>query len=279
MRSFGLMVLVTGCSSSVDGQLVDALTGAQVAQSESGDPLRVIARAASADAGMTCMTFEGAVAADGSFKIEGLCGGQVYTLATDDKGIWFADGASVPDGGAAGLELKVYRAPYDGMGMYELSEGKLAGIRAAKGALQSETIFDSEETVQSPKELPKNIPVISEGEYLVLAGEEFVSNYTFQPLIKSEARKFGNRKEFVEMSPWWYVGTSFTSDTEFERKTATVDTSKVIAKVREEGEGEKATKRQATYYAHDALPAGRYAVMKEGERRIYAVDFGAPPAP
>jgi hypothetical protein len=62
------------------------------------------------------------------------------------------------------------------------------------------------------------------------------------------------------------VGVNFVSDTEIERKTTTVDEAKVVTKTKDA--------HTARYMGGDSVAPGRYAIVKDGGKRGWIVDFG-----
>jgi hypothetical protein len=226
---------------------------------------RIIARAVSPDASLTCKTFEATTDGAGAFKIVGLCGGTAYTLTTSNDQFWIPDLEEVPDGGAAGLALQAWVAS-EGSGVYKLSGTDLSGIRSTTD-LKWQTLIDSEETVGYPARIPGKVELIGEGEHLVLLGADSIASLQFAPLIRTGERKFAGE---ITMQPWSFIGAKFTDDATMERVAATVDDGKVT--VKEAGE------RGAKYVAHDALAAGRYVVYNPKKQRgvITVVDFGTP---
>ena len=91
-----------------------------------------------------------------------------------------------------------------------------------------------------------------------------------EPLINSDKRRLGkvanDGKEYVDQVPWAYLGIAFTSDTEFEERSVTLDESKVLSK---EKRG-----RTARFISADSVPPGRYAVVKAGGKRAWIIDMG-----
>jgi hypothetical protein len=278
-----LMCLAVGCNVTVEGKVVDGMTGEAIAgrtaDTEEGKGMRILFKAVSTDekgkqsqnvaAGAMCLVKEAAVGEDGSFSVGDVCASASdYTIELSDKNLFLADVAGIEKGyeGGAPLELKVWRAP-KGTGVFKLAGTELSRIGSATD-LRTDFVFKSEEKVQSPKEF-KAVPLIGAGEYLVLSGK--ASGYSVVPLINSGKRRLGKEanaaKEWVDQAPWAYLGVEFTSDTEIERKTAAFDAAKVIAKAK--------GKRKANFVGSDAVPAGRYIIMPEGGKRGWIVDFGA----
>lgn len=257
--AFAALVL-GGCSSAaIDGTLTDGLTKKGVSD------VRIVAKATSPDASMTCQAFETTTGADGSFAIDGACTGTAYALSLGDDSWWVPDLAEVPDGGATGLALEAWRSS-QGSGVYKLSGDSFDGVRTAAD-VKSETILNTEEKVRFPwPTVPSKVPLVKADEHLVLVGPKTVDTFEILPLIKSETRKFGNKESWVTMDPWYYIGVKFTDDETFERVTATVDESKIISK--------KAGERAVKYVPGSAVEEGRYVVLAPDSKVVTIVDFG-----
>lgn len=258
-------LLLAGCgTSSVEGKLVDAFTGEVVTG------VRVIAKATGEDASMTCQSFDSEVDEQGGFAFMDLCTGTPYELRLDDDSLWLADHAQVPDGGIEGpVEAKVWRVP-KGSGVYKLAGSKLEALKTATD-VKKEKIKGSEDTVRYPARRHKSYPLIAKGEYLVLVGEGNIQDLQPHPLIASGERKFGDDDVTITMDPWDYVGVRFEDDKTYETVEAKPDTSTFVDK--------SGADRAARFIPGEALPAGRYAWLKEKDRRMYILDFQAPPAP
>ncbi|MEQ1565194.1 MAG: hypothetical protein ABMA64_06110 [Myxococcota bacterium] len=255
-------VVLVGCGSvSVEGRVVDGLNGQPIA-----GPYRVKAKAVSAEAAISCQFFDADVSAEGKFVLDQLCTGTAYTLETDRDDVWLVDQDQVPEGGwAQPTDLVAWRVP-KGAGLYKLSNGQLEALKTAAD-VKSEKILGSEERVLYPAAIPNAVTVIGPEDYLVLVGKAAVEELKIEPLVASGQRKFGDATITWTMEPWLYVGVKFTDDTTFERVPATVDAAKVVDKERGE--------RKARFVSGSALAAGRYAMLKEGDKRLYVFDFGA----
>lgn len=255
--------LTVACSSpSAKGTLTDGMTGEPIPE------MRIVATAVGTTS-MTCAAFEATTDANGAFEFKGLCSGSAYDLKTANENLWLAETDQIPDGGAESLPLKVWRAP-KGAGLYRLSGGELNAIKTTAD-IKSEPVWNHEtEKVTYPSTLPKAPVLIGADDHLVLVGEGAVTQTQFHPLIASGERKFGSDKTTkVTMQPWSYIGVEFRSDTDYDRKTAAPDATKVLNK--QKGD------RNVSWVKGDALPAGRYAVHKEKDQRTTVLDFGAAP--
>jgi hypothetical protein len=282
MMSTMLLLGAAGCNVTVEGKLVDGISGEPImgatAETPAGKELRVFFRAVATDtdgktapnpgSGAMCMVKEAIVAEDGGYTVPDLCASKTaYAIELSDRNMFLAETDSVEMGyeGGAPLELKVWRAP-KGTGLFKLSGAELSRVDSST-ELNSDFVLNTDEVVLSPKGI-KGVPVIGAGEYLLLSGQ--MAAFEVTPLIASGKRRLGkeanSKSTWVDLQPWSYVGVEFTSDKAFERKTVTLDATKVITK--EKG------KRVAKYLASDVVPAGRYILHKDGAKRAWIVDFG-----
>jgi len=277
------LLLAAGCNVTVEGAIVDGITGEPIAgkPADAGDDveaMRIVAQAMNEDdkgvltqnidASLPCMTFAADVGSDGKFSIPGVCASSsLYSLELNDPNLFLAEQDTIPMGfdGAAPVTIKAWRAPKGG-GVFKLGADGLSRVTSATD-LNFDFVYKSEQQVRSPKTI-KSVPLVAAGEHLVLAGS--ATNFAIEPIINSDKRRLGKAanesKEYVDQVPWAYLGIEFSSDTDFELKTVTVDDSKVISK---EKRG-----RTARFLAADSLPAGRYAIVKDGGKRIWIVDMG-----
>ena len=257
---FVLAVVGIGCvpAGSYQGKLVDAI---------SGDPMsdvRLLAKSDPMSSDMGCQAFEAMTGPDGSFTIEGLCAADTYVLHPSLTFMLLDGGGSI-DGSVQATDvdtIQVWRDP--GSGVY-LLDGKKMDKQSTASDVESKNILDSEEKVFYPAKLPLTFTELAAGQFLMLSGDRNIEKLGFYPLIESGERNFGTTAETDKDEPWSYIGIEFTSDTEFERKTATPD----AAKVKEV----KLSGKHVVYIAHDALPAGQYALWEQDGRRMYAVQF------
>lgn len=258
------VITLVGCTSpSASGTLIDVVAGDKPIAG-----MRLIAEA-SGSASVSCSTFEATTDDNGNFKFDALCSGTAYKLKPGNENLWLADGDVIPDGGGEGLQFKAWRSP-TGPGAYLLTGTELQAIKTSAD-IKKEPIWKSDtEVALYPATVPKSPAVIPADGYLVLVGERAAKQTAYWPLIASETRTFGSPTTTkITMDPWSYIGIEFSSDTEFERKTATPDDSKILKK--------DAGDRVTHWIPGNALPAGRYAMHKEGDTRTTIVDFGAAP--
>lgn len=262
--SLALLVSLTGCSKAViSGTLTDGLTNQPVAEQ------RLVIKADSDSASLTCQAFETTTDASGAFTFGDACTGTGYTLSVGDDTWWIPEGTQIADGGAEGLALSAWRNG-PGEGLYHLSGGDFNAIRTTAD-VRTTKIYKSEEDVRMPWDtIPARLTRIAPGEYLVINGPRTVEKMEIHPAIKSEARRFGNTSEWEDMGAWTYIGVRFEDDTTFERVAAKLDDSKVITKAG----GDRAGK----YIPAEALEAGRYALLEPEGRVVTLLDVGPAPA-
>jgi hypothetical protein len=276
---FTWMLAVLGCSSiTVEGTLVDGLTGAPIQ-----GPKVITAKAVSPDTSMGCQFLSGEVGADGSFSVGGLCGGVSYELDLDDNTLWLADGAAVPEGGLpASTKLAAYRVPKSA-GLYRrTSAGELEELKTAAD-LTSEKLIGADVRVKYPGQIvEEHVPVLQPGEHLVLVGKSVVDEIRFSAVVPSGPRHFDGGKCYqgndctVNMPDWMYLSTRFVDDKTVEPVEPAIDQGKVVTKRQEA--------RVVQWYPAEAFAAGRYALMRDSDRRMYLVDAlqklpAPPPAP
>ncbi len=256
----GLAALALGAcgGNKVEGKVVDGRTG----QAMGGFTLKA---SAAEDTNMTCQYFEAEVADDGSFLFESLCSGVPYNLESSREDIWLADGPSVPAEGIEGAtEFKVWNAP-KGSGIWRVPAGGDLQQLKTTADIKQESLKESDEVVHYPSNIPKNVPLVAGNDVLLIVGNP--AEMLFKPLIyEADVRKFGDEQTNVKMDPWWYVGKRFSDHSVFEVVEATVDAGQLADK-------SDAT-RAARWMNAGALPAGRYAVHRADDRRMYIIDFG-----
>ncbi len=257
-----LLAILAACTKpgSFQGRLVDGLTGQPIAGA------RLLAKAPDS-LDLTCQVFEATTGEDGSFTFAKTCPDTRYRIESTDETLLLADMEPF-DGGAQQppvVEVKAWRGAKGG-GLYIVEDGKVNRVPTSAD-ISRKTILDSDEEVLYPAAIPGTIHRVKPGSYLLVATEGSIKKLEFFPLIQDEnKRRFGTRKEWTTLDPWWYVGVKFESDTKFERVAAEMDASKVTD-VTVQGV-------QLRYIEGSALPPGRYAIMGKKDRRMYIIDFG-----
>lgn len=263
-----LAVLALGCApkGSYDGKLMDPVTGKTAAGV-------VVVASSTTTPTPSCMEIEATTGEDGAFRIEGLCGSGEYHLALRDKTLILEDVGAIQGGipATGTVDLDLWKnAP--GEGIWTWSGGEFSKMRTI-AEIGVDKIWNTEEEVVYPDTLPTRVVNVGGDGWLVFAGEKFTERYTFLPLIESGARKLGSSKEMHRSEPWWYVGTEFASDTEFTRKDAQIDASKVKALTQGD--------THLRFMRGDAVPNGFYVMYYEGFRddprykKMLMVNMGA----
>lgn len=250
---------LAACSvgGTLSGTLTDAVNG------KPRTDVRVIAKA-EGDADLTCQLQEAQVDANGAFTLPKLCSGVSYRVSLSDEGLLLAD-APLVDGSAPTtvLSLQAWRAP-KGKGLFILTDDKLDDVRTFTEIKQEVSVNDPNLKITYPYMKPTKLSyVVEPGSFLVVSGKSNVETHQYLPLIADPGKRTFQAGS-IENHAW--AGARFTSETEWEPVTATLDSSKV--KQVETGE------RIVQYIAHDALPEGRYAIFGEGDTRMFIVDFG-----
>jgi hypothetical protein len=287
---------LAACSSvTVEGNLVDGLDGKPVK-----GPMGITARTTGTDTSLGCQFLSGEVDESGHYEVSGLCAGP-YALSLEREDLWLAEGAEIPDGGfGAPRDLQVFTVPKSAGVYLRAADGTLSEVKTAAD-LASEKLVDRTERVSLPENIvPDHIAVVEPGQHLVMVGKNVLDELAITPVVPSTQRAFGTTAETVRMQPWWYLGTRFVENgtgalvvtepilvgceprapgsTEVvcegsakvpvavEKVEAKLDPAKVVEK--------RADPKAVRWLAADALPKGRYALMREGDRRMYLVDFG-----
>jgi hypothetical protein len=252
------------CSSvNVEGRMVDGRTGEPIP-----GPYKVSIKALSPDVAVSCQVKQTEVGPDGRFSVPGLCAGSAYRIETDREDLWLAGVDEVPDGGFPGpTDIQAWHAP-KGSGVYRYTGGTFEVLKTAAD-VGKVTIRTTGEPILYPDSL-QTPAVIGPGDQLVLVGKTTIEEFRFEPVLASGPRVFGDADTKITMEPWSYVGVRFLDDARFEVVKATIDPALQVDKAK--------GNRVVRWLPAEALPAGRYALFKEGDRRMYVVDFGAAPA-
>ena len=263
IRFLALTALLSACSTS------GSYTGQLVAQLGSNLPegLRIVAQADDSTSDLTCQTFEATPDASGAFVLTGLCADTSYTLSLTEKNLLIEGSHTIQGTTEEVLStlLKVWPASA-GNGVAMFTEGKLKAVSTYTNVKKLQ-LLESEEDVLYPRHKPNSSVLMAEGAHLVLTGQNTVSKLVFQPLIEEKVER--NFHDEYTLGPHFYVGLRFTTDTEVERVEAALDAGKVINVL--------GADMPVRYIAHDALPPGHYALMGEGDERMYTITFGPQP--
>ncbi|NOY25794.1 MAG: hypothetical protein GXP62_07955 [Oligoflexia bacterium] len=261
----GLSACVPG--GSLTGTLVDGLAGTP----RTGDELRIIAKTADLS-DPTCGAKESLVDAAGAFSLQALCADNTYALSLSD-GSLMLEGAPTADGSAqvVGVNLTTWRAPA-GPGIYVLSADALSMVRTFTDVKYETKVDDPEMKVAYPYMKPTGkVKTVNPGDFFIISGQAYLDRLKWRPLIADPGKRTFSDGSITDHI---WVGMKFISDTDWEPVTATLDESKVKVV--------KAGDRVVHFIPSDALPAGRYALYGDKDKRMFIVDMGrsfAPAAP
>jgi hypothetical protein len=229
------------------------------------ESVRVVAKTIDQTNDLTCMARESTTTGQGVFTLKDLCRGLRYGLSIPDPSLQLSGQLAVTGGEASEevVDHTIWRAP-NGPGLYRLADDKLTRIRTWAD-VDSAKILGSSEVVRYPmmKPTPKTKLVnIGPGNYLVISGAYDIKRLQFHPLIPGPGRR-----AFVgtTITNHVYIGVRFSSDTVFKRMRVTLDQTKVSKVL--------SGKHAYHYLGHEALPAGRYAVLSDKDNVTYLVDF------
>jgi hypothetical protein len=258
--TLSLLLSMACTKATITGTVTDALTGAPIAD------LRVVAKSSDAT-DLTCMALEGTTDATGTFSIANVCANNYDLSAGDDmlllQGDITADGS---DKAAGPKSIQAWTAP-EGSSVYFLSGGELTAQKTLSD-VSTATILGSDppHAVRYPETRLKTWPELAPGDYLVLTGASNMDTLKLHPVHESPEVKFEPDREDISHwslgKEWDYIGVVMTEDGGFELKEVTADASKVKDVSGVESRG-------ARYIPADALPAGRYALLKDKSKRTY----------
>lgn len=259
----GTLITLSACTKgAVSGTVTDGLTKAPVGE------LRILARSEAPD--QTCKVFETTTDASGSYKFDGLCAGQTYTLSSGDEARFFTGDQEVSGDEQAVSDLTAWQGP-EGAGVYVLKADGTMESQRTKADVAKATIFETEQQVRYPTGTPGSWPAVAAGSYLVLIGADTIANQQLHPLIESPEVKFNPDREglthFSLGQAWLYIGAKMDAEGAYTEVKTELDESKVITA--EHGE------RAAQYIPADAVPAGKYAMLTSKSKRTYMFEFGA----
>ncbi len=241
------------------GQVVDGMTQAPV----SG--LRLVARAQE-QADLTCQVLETETDAQGNYLFNNPCRDIPYTLESGDKTIFLAGGPSFTGGQPSEepVVIRAWQAP-PGEGVYVLKAGEIFAMRIASRVSEL-PLWKSKDKVLYPDTVPAKLPSIGAEDYLIVSGAKHIKRLALSPLIKHDGKlRFGSKNHYFDMDPWSYIGRRFESKEKHEAVEAQLDDAKVIKLIED--------KRALQYIPGTALPAGTYALMGPGDKRLYLLDF------
>ncbi len=255
-RSFPAFLVLFACATEpVSGTVVDGLSSQPVGG------FRLVASAVGEGVAPTCMAHDAEVAEDGTFAFTDLCADVAYRLRPDREGLWLADTDQVAAGlRAAPLEVVAWPAP-KGTGLYAIRGGDLVAVKTTD-EVRSEELGegDAATTFRYGAHTGRSAHPVAAGDRLLIVGAESLKHLEIWPLSEEGPRELTTADgRTVQLETHEALGAEAVTPGE-------------AGVVNKEG-GERAVR----YLASDALPAGRYAIVGEGDRRMYLVEFGATP--
>jgi hypothetical protein len=151
-------------------------------------------------------------------------------------------------------------------GVYILHDNQMSRIRTRTRLMTDERVKGSDVPAVYPESIFQTPSMVRAGQHLVLVGASTIQDTRFEPIISEPAaRTFDSGASLAGHA---FVGLRFASDEDYEVVVAELDTEKVI----DVGEGAPLARR-ARYIPVDALPAGHYALSREGSQDALVVGF------
>ena len=260
-----LIFLFALCGCSGAGEYRGVLTNGMDATPLAG--IRIVAKASPAPPDLTCQVREVTTGSDGSFVFADLCRKQNYVMSIPAPTLQMSGNTVVA--GAEEMEPathQAWRSP-DGQGLYRLQGESVVSLPTFSDVATDVAADGS--TVRYPDMKPTGkVITIGEGEHLVLAGKKTIQRLQFYPLVSHTGRV---RLKDDIIRDHVFIGVSFDEAGQPTPQEAEFDDSK-ITEVLIRGEGMR-------FIGHDALPAGRYAVLGAKDSRVTILDFGGSQAP
>ena len=254
----GLSVSACNPNGTFQGQLRDGLSDAP----QQG--VRIIARGiGSGDP--SCGVREATTDSEGTFVISDTCPKTFYNIETTQNTLFLSGNKPIVGGEVATQIVKVslWRAPTDG-NIAILNGDELIPLRSFSD-VETDTVAGTDIQVRYPSKKPLRVPTVGVGKFLVISGKETMERIQLLPLIPdSEARKFEGD---LTIRDHVWIGTQFVSDTEVESVEAEINSE------RKKEAADAKGKRMARYLSHNAVPAGRYALLSKTDSRTYVIDF------
>jgi len=258
----GLSFQGVGCggSSAYSGLIVNGMDGAGL-----GD-VRIVARSSPPSPDLTCRVRETKTKPDGTFVFADLCRNQNYIMSLPSPTLHLS-GTNVIGGSETNQDGKhqAWHAP-DGQGVYRLSSGSVQALPTFSDVVRDQT-QDGQPVIYPTMKPTGKVITIEDGQHLVISGKNWVKRQKIKPLNSDTGRRrlaSGIIRDHVYIGVEWKDGERVSTE-------AQLDESKV-KEVLIRGEGVR-------YFAHDAVPAGRYALLGEDDARVTIIDFGVSQAP
>jgi len=257
----GLVMVGCGGGGDYKGVLTNGMNGEPLAD------VRILAKSSPPSPDMTCQVRETKTGPTGAFTVAALCHKQTYILSVPQPNLQLSGGSVIE--GSEQTEPGSHQAWWspDGSGVYLLSGDAVKPLPTFSDVESDETLDGQKIRYPSMKPTGKVITVDA-GKHLVISGKKMVKRLQFFPLVSDPERR---RLKSGWITDHVFIGHKFTSNTQHEPIETVLDTNKVKdVLIRNEG---------VRYIAHDALPAGRYALLGNDDERVTILDFGSSQAP
>jgi hypothetical protein len=252
---FALFLVGCGGPSEYQGKLTNGMSGTPLAS------VRIVAKASPIPPDLTCQVREATTAADGTFTLTDLCRNQNYVMSIPAPTLQMEGNTVVSAGEVDAPFHSAWRCP-DGHGVYRLQGESIASLPTFADVASDEAKDGTK--VRYPEMKPTGkVITIGEGDFLILAGKRTIQKMQLHPLVAQPNRV---RLKGDIIRDHVFIGVSFDAAGNPTPENATVDDSKVTD-VLIRGEGMR-------FMAHDALPAGRYALLGDKDSRVTILDFG-----
>lgn len=254
---FALFLVGCGGPSEYRGVLNNGMGGSPLGA------VRIVAKASPIPPDLTCQVREATTAADGTFTLTDLCRKQNYVMSIPAPTLQMEGNTVVAaTEGEGAIEHRAWRSP-DGHGVYRLQGESIASLPTFAD-VASDVAKDGT-TVRYPEMKPTGkVITIGKGDFLVLAGKRTIQKMQLHPLVAQPERV---RLERDIIRDHVFIGVSFDGAGTPTQQKAVIDDSKVT-EVLIRGEGMR-------FMAHDAVPAGRYALLGDEDARVTILDFGS----
>ena len=262
-KSIFSIFVFSGCSGS--GVYQGVLANGMDNQTLSG--IRIVAKSSPPSPDLTCQVRETTTDAQGAFTLSDLCHDQSYVMEIPQPNLQLSGNIVVQ--GSEQTEPGKHEAWWspDGSGVYMLAGESVKPVPTFADVETGETIDGQKVRYPSMKPTGKVI-TIDAGKHLVISGKKTVKQMEFFPLVADPKRR---RFKSGWITDHVFIGHRFESDARSAPVQADLDPAKVQeVLIRNEG---------VRYIAHDALPAGRYAMLGKNDNRVSILDFGESQAP
>ncbi len=255
--------IFAGCSGG--GAYQGVLSNGMDNQALSG--IRIVAKSSPPSPDLTCQVREATTDASGAFTLADLCHKQSYVMSIPQPNLQLS-GTIVVDG-TEQTEPGKHEAWWspDGSGVYLLAGESIKPVPTFSDVETDETVDG--QTVRYPSMKPTGkVITVDAGKHLVISGKKMVKRMEFFPLVADPKRR---RFKSGWITDHVFIGHQFEGDSKSAPIQAELDESKIKeVLIRNEG---------VRYIAHDALPAGRYAMLGKDDDRVSILDFGSSQAP